>query len=274
MSPAVSRRDATMSIGEVIALLSPDFPDVSVSKIRLWESEGLVEPARTASGYRKFTHQDVERLRYAMTLQRDVFWPLWKIRDHLDAVSRGAEELVPGVAGPRPAPALGHDGGSNAAGHAPSAGSPSTSAGSSTATSAGSAADAVSAALRGGAPMRLSATELCARAGLDPDTLDALVGFGLLQPSGSGWYDETALVVATAAAELAAFGIEPRHLRAFRTAADREVGLVEQVVSPLRGGRGDVSRARADDAARQISSVALRLHAALVRAGLARAGLG
>jgi len=264
MSPAVSRRDPTMSIGEVIALLSPDFPDVSVSKIRLWESEGLVEPARTASGYRKFTHQDVERLRYAMTLQRDSFWPLRKIRDHLDAVSRGAEDLVHGVGGPRRAPEPG-------LGSAPGGGQlpPSTAPGGN-----GSHADAVSAALRGGAPVRLSATELCARTGVDPDALDALVGFGLLQPSGSGWYDETALVVATAAAELAAFGIEPRHLRAFRTAADREVGLVEQVVSPLRGGRADDSRARADDAARQISSVALRLHAALVRAGLARAGLG
>ena len=104
MSPAVNRRDSAMSIGEVIALLSPDFPDVSISKIRLWESEGLVEPARTPSGYRKFSHQDVERLRYAMTLQRDRFWPLRKIRDHLDAVSRGAEELVNGASGPRMAP--------------------------------------------------------------------------------------------------------------------------------------------------------------------------
>jgi DNA-binding transcriptional MerR regulator len=235
-----------MSIGEVIALLSPDFPDVSVSKIRLWESEGLVEPARTPSGYRKFTHQDVERLRYAMTLQRDRFWPLRKIRDHLDAVSRGAEELVNGATGPRsaPVPAADRD-----------------------------ASDVGVDALRGGGPMRLSAAELCARARIDPDELDALVGFGLLLPSGSGWYDANALAIATAAAELAGFGIEARHLRAFRTAADREVGLVEQVVSPLRSGRGATSRARADDTAQEITAVALRLHAALVRAGLVRAGL-
>lgn len=233
-----------MSIGEVLGLLSPDFPDVTISKIRLWESEGLVEPQRTPSGYRKFSHQDVERLRYAMTLQRDQFWPLRKIRDHLDAVARGAEELVGGACGPRRTRVEGES------------------------------ARGVEGLLRGGTPLRLSAEELRARAGLDAATLDSLVDFGLLQPGGSGWYDEVALAVATAAAELADYGIQPRHLRPFRTAADREVGLVEQVVSPLRGGRGDTSRARADDAAREITAVALRLHAALVRGGLARAGLG
>jgi DNA-binding transcriptional MerR regulator len=231
-----------MSIGEVLALLTPDFPDVSISKIRLWETEGLVEPARTASGYRKFSHADVERLRYAMTLQRDRYWPLRRIREHLDAVERGAEEPVTGAAGPRPAP--------SANGHG-----------------------LVDGLLRSGPTVRLSADELCSRAGLDAAALAELVGYGLLQPNGSGWYDEVALTVATAAAELATFGIGPRHLRSFRTAADREVGLVEQVVSPLRGGRDGGSRARADEAAREITAVALRLHAALVRSGLVRAGL-
>lgn len=244
MTPAVNRRDASMSIGEVLAELTPDFPDVSVSKIRLWEAEGLVEPARTPSGYRKFSHEDVERLRYAMTLQRDRFWPLRKIRDHLDAVSRGAEELVNGATGPRSALPRGDEQGHGIEG-----------------------------LLRGSGPVRLSAAELCTRAGLATDDLDALVGFGLLQPSGSGWYDETALAVATAAAELGDHGLQARHLRAFRTAADRQVGLVEQVVSPLRSARNPTARARADDAAREITAVALRLHAALLRAGLARAGL-
>ena len=220
MSPAVSRRDASMSIGEVLALLTPDFPDVSISKIRLWESEGLVEPARTASGYRKFTHADVERLRYAMSLQRDRYWPLRRIREHLDAVARGAEEPVTGAGGPRAAPSGDGDG-------------------------------VVDGLLRSGPNVRLSAEELCRRAGLDA----------------------SALAVATAAGELSAFGLGPRHLRAFRTAADREVGLVEQVVSPMRGGRDAGSRARADEAAREITAVALRLHAALVRSGLMRAGL-
>lgn len=243
MSPAVSRRDTTMSIGEVLSLLRPDFPDVSISKIRLWETEGLVEPARTASGYRRFSHEDVERLRYAMTLQRDRYWPLRRIREHLDAVERGAEDSVTGAGGPRAAPA-------DAA--------------------SGSGLDGL---LRSGRGVRLAADELCARAGLEATQLDELVGYGLLQPSSSGWYDDVALAVAGAAAELAAFGIGPRHLRAFRTAAEREVGLVEQVVSPMQRGRDGDSRARADEAAREISAIALRLHVALVGAALARAGL-
>ena len=243
MSSAVSRHDPSMSIGEVLAQLSGDFPDVSISKIRLWESEGLVEPARTPSGYRKFTHDDVERLRYAMSLQRDNYWPLRRIREHLDAVRRGAEQPVPGAAGPRSAPAESSD-------------------------------DEAPPFLRPAGSARLSADELCARARLSREQLDVLVAYGLVAPGSTGWYDDVSVEVASAAGELAAFGIEPRHLRAFRTAAEREVGLVEQVVSPLMGQRGGESRARADDVAREISALSLRLHAALVRAGLVRAGLG
>ncbi|HET8615956.1 MAG TPA: MerR family transcriptional regulator [Actinomycetales bacterium] len=239
MSPAVSRRDSAMSIGEVLAALLPDFPDVSVSKIRLWESEGLVEPSRTPSGYRKFTSDDVERLRYAMALQRDHYWPLRKIRAHLDAVARGAERPVAGATGPRSVPSPDDD--------APF--------------------------LRPGAHVRLRADEVCAAAGLSREQLDELVGYGLVTPGASGWFGDAALQVATAAAELSGYGIEARHLRAFRAAADREVGLVEQVVQPLLRQRGGDGRARADDAAREISAVALRLHAALVRAGLERSGL-
>ncbi len=232
-----------MSIGEVLAQLRDDFPDVSISKIRLWETEGLVEPARTPSGYRKFTHDDVGRLRYAMTLQRDHYWPLRRIRTHLDAVARGAEQLVAGASGPRSAPA-------------------------------GADVDAGASFLRPEATTRLSADELCARASLTRDQLDVLTSFGLVAASSTGWYDEVSVEVASAAGELAGFGIEPRHLRSFRTAADREVGLVEQVVSPLLGQRGGESRARADDVAREISVLSLRLNAALLRAGLVRAGLG
>ncbi len=246
MSPAVSRSDPSMSIGEVLAALRVEFPDVTISKIRLWETEGLVEPARTPSGYRKFTHDDVERLRYAMSLQRDRYWPLRRIREHLDAVQRGAEQPVQGAGGPRAAAV--------ATGSAGSEGTPHF--------------------LRAVGSTRLSVDELCARADLTPAQLDALVSFGLVQPSPAGWYDEMAAEVATAAGELAGFGIEPRHLRAFRTAAEREVALVQQVVSPLLGQRGASSRARAEDVAREISALSLRLHAALVRAGLLHAGLG
>lgn len=248
MTPAVSRRDRSvvdaMSIGEVLDRLRADFPDVTVSKIRLWESEGLVEPSRTPSGYRKFTHDDVERLRYAMTLQRDRYWPLRRIREHLDAVARGAELPVPGVGGPRAAPE-------------PVEGD-----------------QDPPQFLRAVGTTRLRPDELCQRAALSAAQLESLVAYGLITASSSGWYDEISVDIASAAGELAAFGIEPRHLRAFRTAAEREVGLVEQVVSPLLGQRDPTSRARADDMASEISALSLRLHAGLVRAGLVRAGLG
>ena len=117
----------------------------------------------------------------------------------------------------------------------------------------------------------MTRAELAVAAGLDERDVAQLETFGLLTPGtggAAGYFDETALTIAVAAAELAAYGIEPRHLRSFRTAADREVGLVEQVVTPLARGRGDDAQARASEAAREISALCVRLHAALVKAGL------
>ncbi len=77
-------------------------------------------------------------------------------------------------------------------------------------------------------------------------------------------------MIAQTARELADFGLEPRHLRAFKTAADREVGLVEQVVAPLRGGRDTAAQARAEEAMSEIAALSVRLHATLVKSGLRR----
>jgi DNA-binding transcriptional MerR regulator len=247
VSSAASRREqalhaANLSIGEVLAQLREDFPDVSISKIRYLEAEGLVEPARTPSGYRKFSQDDVERLRYILTLQRDHFWPLRVIREALDAFDRGFEP--PGVGAGAPVGP-----------HAPHA------------VNDESWPDP-SAFARRGQGLRMTRAELAVAAGLDERDVSQLETFGLLTPSSGGFFDETALSIAHAAAELAAYGIEPRHLRPFRTAADREVGLVEQVVTPLARGRGDDAQARASEAAREISALCLQLHAALVKAGL------
>jgi DNA-binding transcriptional MerR regulator len=247
VSSAASRREqalhaANLSIGEVLAQLREDFPDVSISKIRYLEAEGLVEPARTPSGYRKFSQDDVERLRYILTLQRDHFWPLRVIREALDAFDRGFEP--PGVSAGAPAGP-----------HAPRA------------VNDESWPDP-SAFARRGQGLRMTRAELAVAAGLDERDISTLETFGLLTPGSGGFFDETALTIAHAAAELAAYGIEPRHLRPFRTAADREVGLVEQVVTPLARGRGDDAQARASEAAREISALCLQLHAALVKAGL------
>ncbi len=224
-----------LTVGAVVQALSEEFPDVTISKVRFLEAEGLVMPARTASGYRQFTPDDVERLRYVLRAQRDRFWPLKVIKDNLEAIDRG---LTPGD---------GVDGRAQPPPPAPDPDVP----------------DAADLATR--RALRLTAAELARATGLSPAEVADLVSHGLLRPAPGGLHDDADLQVAHAAAGLAAYGVEPRHLRGFRAAADREVGLVEQVVGPRRG----------DDAARHAGEVAhlcLSLHAGLVRGGLSGRG--
>jgi DNA-binding transcriptional MerR regulator len=230
-----------MSIGEVLSLLRADFPEVSISKIRFLEAEGLIEPERTPSGYRKFSHRDVERLRYVLTSQREHYLPLKVIKDHLDAIDRGLEPpTVPGAGPQVPRVVLAGDGYPTPDTFAPDS-----------------------------SELRLSRAEVLAGAEIDEALLDQLETYGLVKPRpGSAHYDGDALVVAKTAGELAAFGIEPRHLRSFKNAADREVGLVEQVVSPMRRGRDAAAKARAEDAIVQMAALSVRLHATLVKAAL------
>ncbi|HEU4513472.1 MAG TPA: MerR family transcriptional regulator [Nocardioidaceae bacterium] len=230
-----------MSIGEVLSLLRADFPEISISKIRFLEAEGLIEPERTPSGYRKFSHRDVERLRYVLTSQREHYLPLKVIKEHLDAIDRGLEPPAVTGGGPQvPRVVLAGDGYP----------SPET-----------FGTDA--------SELRLSRAELLQGAEIDEAFLEQLETYGLVNPrSGSHHYDGDALVVAKTAGELASFGVEPRHLRAFKTAADREVGLVEQVVSPMRRGRDAGAKARAEDTIAQMAALSVRLHATLVKRGL------
>src|SRR3954467_6195681 len=194
------------NIGEVLDVLRPDFPGITIPKIRFLEDKGLIKPERTPSGYRKFAHEDVERLRYVLRMQRDHYLPLKVIGEHLDAIDRGLEPppidpVVPTV----PKVALAADG----------------------------LPRAESFARRDN--LRLSRRELVKIAEISEELLDQLEQFGLISSRpGTGHYDTDALVVARTARELADFGFEPRHLRAFKTAADREVGLVEQVVAPQK----------------------------------------
>jgi DNA-binding transcriptional MerR regulator len=233
---------ARMSIGEVLGLLRADFPDVTISKIRYLESEGLVEPARTPSGYRKFTHADVERLRYVLTRQRDSYYPLKRIREELATMDRGLPPVDDDAMPVPPRMVLAGDG-----------------------------YPAPETFAQEGRPMRLSRVELLASAGIDGELLDQIERYGLIERHRSqAAYDGTALVIAQTVGELAAYGLEPRHLRAFKTAADREVGLVEQVVAPLARQRDATAEARADDTVRQLAALTLRLHAMLVKNGLRR----
>jgi hypothetical protein len=118
--------------------------------------------------------------------------------------------------------------------------------------------------------LRLSRKELVKIAEISDELLGQLEDFALITPLATGHYDTDALVIAQAARDLADFGLEPRHLRAFKAAADREVGLVEQVVAPVRRGRDAAARARAEEAASEIAALSVRLHATLVKAGLRR----
>jgi len=234
----------SMTIGAVLAALKPDFPDVSISKIRFLEAEGLLTPQRTGSGYRTYTPADLERLRYILTAQRDRFWPLKVIRDALDALDRGLRPPSgPGGEPSRPqapVPPVDPD-------------------------------LPTSAALAEPGTLRLTRAELVEAAGLDPETADALETFGLLHADAGGHYGDGALTVAHTAAALAAYGIEPRHLRPFRTAADREIGLVQQVVSPHRATAGKArSKSAGPDPTPEVLRLCIALHTALVRDGLSR----
>ena len=231
-----------MNIGQVLDELRPDFPTVTIPKIRFLEDKGLIKPERTPAGYRKFSAEDVQRLRYVLRMQRDHYLPLKVIREHLDAIDRGLEPppiepVVPTV----PKVALAADG-------LPSA-----------------------ASFGRRDNVRISRKELIKIAEITEELLDQLEQFGLISPrQGTGHYDTDALVIAETARELADFGLEPRHLRAFKTSADREVGLVEQVVAPLRSGRDPAAQARAEDTVSEIAALSVRMHATLVKAGLRR----
>jgi len=214
---------AYYGIGEVLAQLSGEFPDVRISKIRFLESEGLIEPARSPSGYRRFSRHDVQRLRYILTAQRDHYLPLRVIKERLDSPD-GAAELA--------SPADG--------------------------------------AARGGT--LLSRGELLEAAGLDAKRLDELEEFGLIRRRGRQ-YGQDALAVARLVAELGAFGVQARHLRAVKAAAERETSLIEQVVAPVLRQRSPGSTERAGQTAREIAALSIRLHAALVEAELGEAGL-
>jgi len=210
------------SIGEVLSLLQDDFPDISISKIRFLETRGLVEPHRAPSGYRKFDDDDVERLRWILTMQRDHFLPLRVIKERLEGGSTPAapdssatdQESVPAVV-PKP---------KTSRFRAPGPGD------------------------------EVDPADLARLAGLSAEQLQQLVQFGLIdahETADGPRYTREELRVAQAAAGFLKHGIEARHLKAWRVAAEREAGMLEQIVVPLsrKGAAGSDGRARevADD---------------------------
>lgn len=230
-----------MSIGAVLDLLRPDFPDVTISKIRFLEAEGLVTPQRAASGYRRFTAYDCARLRFILTAQRDHYLPLKVIRAQLDAQPDG--ELPPSGS-PYGVPRL-----VSIAENGPDA--------------AKSEAGAVSSTA-----VRLSREDLLERSQVDDDLLTALLRAGVITTGPGGFFDEHAVVILQCARALSEYGVEPRHLRAFRSAADRQSDLIAQIAGPMVKADKAGARDRADDLAREVAALAITLHTSLIKSAV------
>lgn len=234
---------AGMSIGAVLDLLRPDFPDVTISKIRFLEAEGLVTPERTASGYRRFTAYDCARLRFILTAQRDQYLPLKVIKAQLDAQPDGE---LPASGSAYGVPRLVTVSGDTSDG------------------------DGGTAAMSGVArtQVRLSREDLLARSGVDEDLLAALVKAGVITTGPGGFFDEHSVVIAQCAHALSEYGVEPRHLRAFRSAADRQSDLIAQIAGPVVKADKAGARDRADDLAREVAALAITLHTSLIKSAV------
>ena len=234
--PETRLRPATRSIGQVMAILRTEFPEISISKIRFLEAEGLITPQRAASGYRRYTESDVERLRYVLAVQREHYLPLRVIREHLYQLDRG--QSLHGLSQGVPLGA-----GSSSGGQSPS---PS--------------------AVAGKQPVRLSRQELLEASGLTDSALTELERTNIVVTRrGTAHYGRDALTLAIAARRLAEYGIDGRHLRAFKLSAEREVGLVEQAIAPY------VRRAGANrDVPGDVTQLVISFHAALVRTAMER----
>jgi DNA-binding transcriptional MerR regulator len=261
-----------LSIGEVLGLLQEDYPDITISKIRFLESQGLLDPERTPSGYRKFHDEDVEQLRWVLRQQKENFLPLKVIKDRLAAgrldEPASASGLLDLAVEPRadtdtdtsvPTPDASRNGS-----HPPVAEAAPTQVLSTPEPPGGSAP------VLGGS-VTMSATELCRATGISPRLLGELEALGLVAASALGSdavYGDEAVVICRIACEMTAAGLEARHLRMFKVAADREAGLYEQLVMPVLRSRRPDARQEAVTSITSLSESADRLHGLLLRRAL------
>ncbi len=214
----------TLSIGQVLSRLADDFPELSPSKLRFLEDRGLIQPARTASGYRNFSPADIERIKLVLLMQRDHYLPLKVIRRYLADLDAGKNPAWPGT--PQGGPSM-------------------------LATE-----------------RRYTRDELLAESGGSADLLDDAVTAGLLPAADT--YGEEEAAAMKALADLATAGIEPRHLRAMRIAAEREMELIGNALLPMRRRADGASRARADQRAAELAAELEVVRSRLVRSALAR----
>jgi DNA-binding transcriptional MerR regulator len=217
-------RESLLSIGQVLARLIPEFPDLSPSKLRFLEERQLITPARTESGYRKFSGSDLDRLRFVLTMQRDHYLPLKVIRGYLDELDAGRQPQLPGGATQAPS-ILSTD-------------------------------------------RRYTKDELLREAGSTVMLFNDAISASLLLPA--ELFGEDALSVLRALVELQRSGIEPRHLRGFRAAAERELGLIESALIPVSRRKDASSRAKAAELAREIAGQLEVVRGSLIRSALSK----
>ena len=230
MATVPLRAARTRSIGEVINFLKSEYPDVTVSKLRFLESQGLVEPTRSASGYRIFTEEDVRRIEYVLQEQRDHYLPLKVIKSKLSAWEHGDESPVSPEAGPPPEAYFATSG------------------------------------------VSLTPAELMRSSGLSAHQLTSLIDVGILEPmklpDGTEVFRDHDLSIARAAHRLLNHGLEVRHLRSIRLAADRQTDLLGQLVAPLLRHRNPDNRHRAAEILADCAQAAAVLQESIMRGRL------
>jgi DNA-binding transcriptional MerR regulator len=250
-----------LSIGEVLGLLLEEFPDVTISKIRFLESQGLLDPERTPSGYRKFYEPDVERLRWILRQQREQYLPLKVIKGRL-----GVDEDETGVLVEDATVAV-----ASGDGASPGASVPQMMPARPAAPIASPVADAVNPLQVVHTGVSMTLDELCSASALTPTQIGELERYGLLagRPvGGTVYFDEEALIVANLAAGFMRFGVEARHLRMYKTAAEREAGFFEQLVMPMLKQRNPRARRQAVDTLVELGKLGQGLRAAMLRMAL------
>ncbi|MGI9051782.1 MAG: MerR family transcriptional regulator [Ilumatobacteraceae bacterium] len=293
-----------LSIGEVLGLLLEEFPDVTISKIRFLESQGLIEPERTPSGYRKFFHDDVELLRLILREQREKFLPLRVIKDRIDSGQIEAPDPTPPrggpdpegptpanvakhpssgrgrVASPEPTPVAGASRPPAKVSTRSSAAAPSRAAASSSAEAPAGAPTQAEPPAEGPRPaprllpgVLVDGNELCAMTGVTPDQVAQLEEYGVVPRrggAGAELYGEDAVEIVAVAGGFLRAGVDARHLRAWRTSAEREAGLFEQLILPVLRQRNPQARAQAAARLQELDALGGRLRAAMTKAALRR----
>ncbi|MCX6457443.1 MAG: MerR family transcriptional regulator [Actinobacteria bacterium] len=231
----VSKRSDLLTIGEVLNQVRSEFDDISISKIRFLEAEGLIVPSRTKSGYRKFSSSDVEKLRYILRMQRDHYLPLKVIKEHIEAIDRGLKPEIDEIEKPKVPSAL---------------------------------VDLNQLGIKK-SNIRVTREELISNTSITDQDLKESEDYGLIKVlADKRHYDDIAVKTARVIAALSGFGLEPRHLKFLKSGSDRESSLIKQVASPMSRSKRPDAGEQALEMMREISNLTNQLHFILVSSTL------